>query len=311
MAPNSTITDGLQFSGTHTALITPFRNGQLFLEQFKKLIRDQIRSGVEGIVPAGTTGESPTLNAEEHLSVIETAVEGAAGKIKVIAGTGANCTHEAIQYTCSAEKIGADASLQVTPYYNKPSQEGLFRHFRAIAEATRLPIILYNIPGRCCVPIDIATVVRLRDACPNIVGIKESGGDVDRVTQLRLALDKKFVVLSGDDLLTIPFLAMGAHGSISVASNLLPKQISRLARLFADGKSQEALALHRRLYPLFQALSLETNPAPIKAAMKLCGKAPGELRSPLAPLAEPNLRQLEEVLIRLKIKTAARRPKKT
>jgi len=213
------------FTGTYTALITPFEGGEIDESAFEKLVREQIRGGVSGIVPVGSTGESPTLDYEEHLRVIEMAVEFAQGKIKVLAGTGGNSTAEAIYLTQEAEKLGVDGSLQVAPYYNKPGPEGLYAHFKAISQATKLPLVLYNIPGRCAVEIGIEIVQRLAWDCPNIVGIKEAGGAPDRVSQLRAALDSRFVVLSGDDSLTLPFMAVGAVGVISVASNIIPRSI--------------------------------------------------------------------------------------
>ena len=290
------------FEGTYTALVTPFLKGRFDRSSFQKLIRSQAKGGVDGIVPVGTTGESPTLNTDEHLSIIEEAVKHAGKKLKVIAGTGANATEEAIHLTQSAERLGADASLQVSPYYNKPSQEGLFQHFRAIARATKLPIILYSIPGRCNVTIEVDTVVRLKKACKNIVAIKEAGGDVDRVSQLRQALGPKFTILSGDDALTLPFMSVGASGVISVASNLIPKEISRMVTQYARGNHRVALAAHDRLYPLFKALFIETNPVPIKTALALTGQIEAGFRLPLTPLSKENELSLKKALKNLKIK---------
>src|SRR3954447_4759453 len=206
----------LMFTGTYTAIVTPFKNGKIDEAALEKLIKAQIRGGVDGIVPVGTTGESPTLDYEEHVQMIELAVEMAAGKVKVLAGTGGNSTSEAIYLTKAAEEAGADGSLQVAPYYNKPTQEGLFQHFHAVARATKLPIVLYSIPGRCGIEIAVDTVNRLAHDSVNIVGIKEAGGNPDRVTQLRRAMGIDFKILSGDDVLTLPFMALGAHGVISV-----------------------------------------------------------------------------------------------
>src|SRR5690242_16270561 len=208
------------FTGTYTAIVTPFKNGKIDEAALERLIRIQIKAGVDGIVPVGTTGESPTVNYDEHVKVIELSVKFASGKIKVLAGTGGNSTSEAVYLTEHAEKVGADGSLQVAPYYNKPTQEGLFQHFREVARSTSLPILLYSIPGRCGIEIGIDTIKRLVREAPNIIGIKEAGGNPDRVTQLRLALGPRFVILSGDDALTLPFMALGAHGVISVASNV-------------------------------------------------------------------------------------------
>ena len=285
------------FEGTYTALVTPFTRGKFDEVRFRELIQAQAKGGVSGIVPVGTTGESPTLTTEEHLKVIETAVDAAKKtKLKIIAGSGANSTTEAIHLTQGAEKLGADASLQVAPYYNKPSQEGLFQHFRAIAKATKLPIILYSIPGRCNVSISVDTVARLQKACKNIVAIKEAGGDADRVSQLRQRLGSKFTILSGDDGLTLPFMAVGAKGVISVASNLLPKEMSQMVAHYAKGNHRQALALHDRLYPLFKAFFLETNPVPIKTAMALAGRIEPGLRLPLTPMAKDNVTLLKKAL---------------
>ena len=284
------------FAGTYTALVTPFRNGSVDEQAFKKLIREQIRSGVDGIVPAGTTGESPSLGFDEHIWVIELAVQTAKGRAKVLAGTGANSTAEAIHLTRAAEAAGADGSLQVAPYYNKPSQEGLFQHFKKIARATRLPIILYSIPGRCNIAIEVSTVLRLAKACKNIVGIKEAGGDADRVSQLRAALGQRFTILSGDDALTLPFMAVGANGVISVASNIIPRQMARMVDDYACGKISQALKLHQKYYPMFKDLFIETNPVPAKAALSILGKCEEQYRLPLCKMSSANRVQLARTL---------------
>src|SRR5258705_8355937 len=221
------------FTGTYTAIVTPFKNGKIDGRALERLIKIQIKAGVDGIVPVGTTGESPTVNYQEHIQIIALSVKFAAGKIKVLAGTGGNSTSEAIYLTEHAEKAGADGSLQVAPYYNKPTQEGLFQHFREVARHTRLPIVLYSIPGRCGIEIAVETVQRLAKDCKNIIGIKEAGGNPDRVTQLRAALGPRFEILSGDDALTLPFMAVGAHGVISVASNIIPKPMADMVKAFA------------------------------------------------------------------------------
>jgi len=285
-----------RFAGTYTALITPFKDGKVDEAAFERLVRAQIRGGVEGIVPVGTTGESPTLDFEEHIRVIRLAVKFAGGKVRVIAGTGGNSTTEAIFLTQAAEEAGADASLQVAPYYNRPTQEGLYQHFRAIASATRLPILLYSIPGRCGVEIGIETVARLAAGCPNVVGIKEAGGNPDRASQLRAALGPGFTVLSGDDALTLAFLALGAHGVISVASNVIPRQVGDLVRAYASGKPATALRLHERYYPLFKDLFIESNPAPVKAALAMLGISGEEIRLPLVPLSPAARTRLEATL---------------
>jgi 4-hydroxy-tetrahydrodipicolinate synthase len=284
------------FAGIYTAIVTPFKNGEVDEPALERLIKTQIRSGVDGIVPVGTTGESPTLSFEEHIHLIEVAVKIVAGKIKVLAGTGGNSTDEAIYLTVAAEKAGANGSLQVAPYYNKPTQEGLFQHFRAIAHATRLPIVLYNIPGRCGVEIGVDTVQRLARHCKNIVGIKEAGGSADRVSQLRAALGPKFTILSGDDSLTLPFMGVGARGVISVASNVIPRELSRMVRAYAAGKPALALKLHEKYYPLFKDLFIESNPVPIKAALAMLGLIQEEYRLPLAPMNPKNRQTLKATL---------------
>jgi 4-hydroxy-tetrahydrodipicolinate synthase len=284
------------FTGTYTAIVTPFRYGKVDEGALKKLIQAQIRGGVDGIVPVGTTGESPTLDFEEHIRVIELAVEFAQGRIKVIAGTGGNATSEAIYLTKAAEEAGADGSLQVAPYYNKPTQEGLFRHFKAIAEATDLPLMLYSIPGRCGIEISVETVKRLAAGCPNIVAIKEAGGSADRVSQLRAALGGKFTILSGDDSLTLPFMAVGAQGVVSVASNVIPREVSQMVTAFATGRLAVARNIHARFYPLFKDLFIETNPVPVKAALAMQGMIAEEYRLPLCPMSSKNRETLRATL---------------
>jgi 4-hydroxy-tetrahydrodipicolinate synthase len=276
------------FTGTYTAIVTPFRTGAIDEDALERLIYLQVKAGVDGIVPVGTTGESPTVNCQEHIHVIELAVKFAAGKIKVIAGTGANATNEAIDLTQAAEKAGADASLQVAPYYNKPTQEGLFQHFKAIARATQLPIILYSVPSRCGVEIGVDTTKRLAADCKNIVGIKEAGGNCDRVSQLRAALGPKFTILSGDDSLTLPFMACGANGVISVASNVIPREVAQMVRSFARGDSKKATLLHAKYYALFKDLFIETNPVPVKAALAMMKTIEEEYRLPLVPMNPRN-----------------------
>jgi 4-hydroxy-tetrahydrodipicolinate synthase len=284
------------FKGTYTAIVTPFKDGQVDEQALEKIVRAQIKGGVDGIVPVGTTGESPTLDYEEHSHVVDLSVKFAAGKLKVIAGTGGNSTSEAIYLTEEAEKSGADASLQVAPYYNKPSQEGLFQHFVEIARSTKLPIILYSIPGRCGIEIAVDTVARLAKQCKNIVGIKEAGGNADRVSALRAAVGPKFVILSGDDSLTLPFMAVGASGVISVASNVIPKRVSDMVRAFTDGDVRKALKIHEACYPLFKDLFIETNPVPVKAAMAMMGMIKEEYRLPLVPMSAKNRDTLQKTL---------------
>jgi len=287
------------FAGTYTALITPFRNGKVDYDSFRQLIEAQIAGGVDGVVPVGTTGESPTLSHEEHRDVIKAAVDIAAGRIKVVGGTGSNSTEEAIALTQDAEKAGADGALIVAPYYNKPSPEGLYRHFRAISEATKLPIILYSIPGRCGIEIGVPVVARLAQDCPNIVAIKEAGGSVERVSQLRQAVPDTFEIISGDDSLTVPFVSVGAVGVISVASNVAPAQVSELVRAARDGQMARAEQLHRRLYPLFKHLFIESNPAPAKYALSLIMGLSPELRLPLVEMSEESRQIVRATLAEL------------
>jgi len=285
------------FSGTFTALITPFRDGHLDRDAFQALIERQIAAGIAGIVPVGTTGESPTLDSDEHLAVIKAAVEFADGKIKVLAGSGANSTREAIHLTQTAEAMGADASLQVCPYYNKPSQEGLYQHYKTVAENTGLPIMLYSVPGRSVIEIGIETVARLANDCENIVANKEAGGSVDRVNQLVQALPEDFQILSGDDPLTLPFMSCGAVGLVSVASNLIPEVMVSLVNRCLEGEYGEALELQKRYYPLLSGLmSFDTNPVPIKSAVALQGHCTSELRLPLIPLSDEKTESLRGLL---------------
>jgi len=277
------------FTGTYTAIVTPFKkSGQLDEPALERLIKLQVKGGVDGIVPVGTTGESPTLDYEEHVRVIELAVKFAGGRVKVLAGTGANSTSEAIYLTKAAEEVGADGSLQVAPYYNKPTQAGLYQHFRAIANATELPLVLYSIPGRCGIEIGVDTVKHLAGECPNIVAIKEAGGSCDRVSQLRAALGRHFNILSGDDSLTLPFMSVGAEGVISVASNVIPREVCHMVDYFRSGRPDAALKLHAKYYPLFKDLFIETNPVPVKAALALMGLVEENYRLPLVPMSSAN-----------------------
>jgi len=285
------------FRGTFTALVTPFNNDRIDEASFGRLIEFQIENGITGIVPVGTTGESPTLDHAEHLRVIELAVQLAKGRCKVIAGTGSNSTSEAITLTKDAEKAGADAVLLVAPYYNKPTQEGLFRHFKAIADSTGLPVILYSIPGRCGIEIAVETVERLSATCQNILAIKEAGGSVERVNQLRSALPDSFDVLSGDDSLTVPFMASGAVGVISVASNLIPREVCQMVRTFLEGDVVAARNLHFRHYSLFKDLFLESNPVPVKTALAWAGIiAKADVRLPLCEMSAVNTKKLRSTL---------------
>jgi 4-hydroxy-tetrahydrodipicolinate synthase len=285
------------FQGTHTALITPFRNGEVDTDAFRALIDRQVKGGVDGIVPCGTTGESPTLGRKEHLRVIELAVEYAAGRIKVIAGTGANATSEAIHLTTEAAKLGVDATLQVCPYYNKPSQEGLYQHYKAIAQCSDLPIMLYSIPGRSVIEIAVDTIARLAADCPTIIANKEAGGDPERVTQIKAALPDDFQILSGDDPLTIEFMKRGAVGLVSVATNLIPDVMAELVRAMAQGRVDDAEDIQAQYGTLLTTLmSIDTNPVPIKSAVAMQGHCTDELRLPLVNLSAENMAVLSDTM---------------
>ncbi len=287
-------------TGTITALVTPFRDGQISYADLKKLIAHQIKGGIDGLVPVGTTGESPTLDWDEHMAVIRFVIAEAKGRVPVIAGTGSNSTREAIELTKLSHDAGADAMLVVAPYYNKPSQEGLFQHFCAVAEATDRPIILYSIPGRCGIEIGVGVVERLRAKYKHVAWIKEAGGSVDRVDQLKQALGSDIAVLSGDDSLTLPFMSVGGEGIISVASNLYVREISRMVKLALANDFAKAAKIHRRLYPVFKSLFIEPNPVPVKYALQRAGIiASAEVRSPLCDMSAANTKALEQTLAQL------------
>jgi 4-hydroxy-tetrahydrodipicolinate synthase len=284
------------FRGTFTAVVTPFRNGGIDVSSFEKLIETQIAAGITGLVAIGTTGESPTLSHDEREQLIRLAVSTANKRCVVLAGTGSNATQHAVADTKIAEKLGVDGALLVAPYYNKPSQEGLFRHFKTIADATSLPIMLYNIPGRCSVDVLPETVVRLAKECRNIVCIKEASGSVERVSELRRRLPESFTILSGDDSLTLPFMAVGAAGVVSVASNLFPAEVCGLVHACEEGDLKSAAKLHRKLLPLFKDLFIEPNPVPVKTALGWRGAMSGEVRLPLCEMSEANQARLRKTL---------------
>jgi len=283
------------FAGCYTAMVTPFVNGEVDYAAMEQLIEMQVAGNVAGLLPVGTTGESPSLGYKDHMKVIEFVVKQVAGRCQVIAGTGANSTDEAVMLTKQAKDLGADASLQVTPYYNKPSQEGLYRHFLTVAEEVDLPVVLYNVPGRSGVPISIETVKRF-SAHKNIQAIKEAAGSVDRVSQVLNACD--ITVLSGDDALTVPMMSVGATGVISVASNLIPAEMSELCDLANAGKFAEALAIHRKYYDFFNDEFIETNPIPIKAAMAMKGLLKEEYRLPMCEIGDANREVLKATMQR-------------
>ena len=285
----------MNLQGCFTAIITPFSNGDVDEVRMRQLIEEQIAGGVDGIVPLGTTGESPTFSFNEHHELIRKVVKIVDGRCKVIAGTGANSTSEAIEMTREAAKAGADVSLQVTPYYNKPTQEGLYRHFSTVAEEGGLPIVLYNVPGRSGQEIAIDTVKRLAEL-PNVVAIKEAAGSVDRVSAILNCCELS--VLSGDDSLTLPMMSVGAKGVISVASNVIPAEMTALTHAALAGEWDKARELHYKYYDLFNAMFIETNPIPVKAAMVELGKVEEEYRLPLCPMSEANRAKLVEVMKR-------------
>ena len=277
------------YSGAWTALVTPMRNGAVDYSDLKKLVDFQVAGGIDGILSVGTSGESPTLTHEEHLEVIAKTIEFAAGRVPVLAGTGANSTHEAVLLTREAEKLGAQAFLHVAPYYNKPGQEGVYRHFAEIASATDKPIMLYSIPGRCGIEISVETIVRLRKAFPNVIGVKEAGGSCDKVSCLVRELDPDFLVMSGDDSLTLPFMSLGARGVISVASNLFPRQVAEMTAEMRAGNLAAALKIHNAMADLFKKFFIEPNPVPVKFALARAGVIGSpEVRLPLVEMSAEN-----------------------
>jgi 4-hydroxy-tetrahydrodipicolinate synthase len=284
------------FKGAMTAMITPFRDGRVDEARLREQVEFQIQNGIDGLVPVGTTGESPTLDFKEHARVLELTVQFAAGRVPVIAGTGANATTEAIELQTIAKRVGANAGLSVNPYYNKPSQEGLYAHFMAIAAAVDLPIVLYNIPGRTGITMTPQTVARLRKN-GRVVAIKEATGVLDIATEISTLCD--ITILSGDDSLTLPLMSIGATGVISVASNLLPGQIKKMTQLALSGNFAEAATIHRRLYPLIRSLFLDGNPVGIKHAMKSAGLDGGQLRLPLVEAGESTKKLIEELMAKL------------
>jgi 4-hydroxy-tetrahydrodipicolinate synthase len=285
------------FEGSLVALITPFKDGVIDRDTLKKLINFHIENGTDAIVVAGTTGESATLTYQEHEDLIKMAVEFAEGKIPIIAGTGANATHEAINLTKSAEKAGANGSLQIVPYYNKPTQEGIYQHFKAIAEETNLPLILYNIPSRTGVDMLPETFARLYSDFPNVIGIKEATGNITRVSEMINLTNPEVLILSGDDAMTLPLIALGGKGVISVANNIIPREIANMCRYALNKEYDKALEIHNKYWKLFKALFIETNPIPVKTAAYLMGLIDKlEFRLPLYYMKKENEEKLKEVL---------------
>ena len=285
----------LALRGSMTALVTPFRNDAIDERALSALIERQIEGGTSAVVPCGTTGESATLSHEEHDRVIELTVQAARGRIPVIAGTGSNNTREAIRLTKHAKEAGADAALLISPYYNKPTQRGLYLHFKAVAEAVDLPLIVYNIASRTAVNIEPETFAQLAQI-PNVVGVKESSGSLEQMSRILQLTNGKLTLLSGDDVLTLPVLAIGGAGVISVVANIVPRDVAAMVQAFLDGRQPEARQWHERLLPLTKALFLETNPIPVKTAMGILGMIAPELRLPLCPMSEANEERLRQAL---------------
>ncbi|MGA7740981.1 MAG: 4-hydroxy-tetrahydrodipicolinate synthase [Polyangia bacterium] len=288
------------FKGVITALVTPFRGDAVDEEALRRLVDEQIRAGIDGFVPVGTTGESPTVTVEEHIRIIKIVVEETRRRVPVIAGTGANSTREAIELTSEARAVGADGTLQVTPYYNRPTQDGLFRHFKAIADAVPLPMLVYNVPGRTGCDLLPETMARLCEV-PLVVGIKEATGSAQRAAQIISRVGDRMVVLSGDDATAFPLYALGAHGCISVVSNVAPADMSAMWDAAAAGNWNKARELHYRLFPLSEGLFIEANPIPVKAALAMMGKISDEIRSPLYPMAGANREKVRRILADLKL----------
>jgi len=284
------------FRGSIAALITPFRNGKLDETAFRSFVEWQIEEGTEGLVPCGTTGESPTLSHAEHKRVTEICLDAADSKVPVIAGTGSNSTAEAIELTEHAKKAGAAAALIVTPYYNKPTQEGLYQHYKAIHDAVELPIIIYNIPGRCVIDMSIDTMARLAEL-PRIVGVKDATADLARPMATRLAIKKEFCLLSGEDATAVPFLAGGGHGCISVTANVAPRMCSTMQKAWRKGDLKTVMNLQDRLMPLHQALFCETSPGPVKYAASLLGKCATETRLPLVAIKDASKERVKKAMV--------------
>jgi 4-hydroxy-tetrahydrodipicolinate synthase len=284
------------FKGSIVAIVTPFRNGKIDERKLRDLIDFQIKNGSKGIVPCGTTGESATLSFQEHDRVIEVAIEQVKKRVPVIAGTGSNSTEEAIMLTKHAAQAGADASLQVSPYYNRPTQKGLYEHFKAIAGAVNIPIILYNIASRTGVNIEPETIAKLARDCKNIVGVKEASGSLDQMSRIKQLCPEGFDLISGDDSLTLPILSIGGTGIISVVANIVPRDVADLVSEFEKGNIERARQIHYKLLPLIKAVFIETNPIPVKTAMGLLGLCAPDLRLPMCGMLPENLEKLKKAL---------------
>ena len=284
------------FKGSMVALVTPLRNNKIDEKCLKSLIEMQIKAGTSGIVPCGTTGESPTLSTAEHERVIEITIKAVNKRVPVIAGTGSNSTEEAIQLTKHAEAAGADASLQIAPYYNRPTQKGLYEHFKAIADAVDIPIILYNIAARTGVNIEPETMAKLAKDCRNIVGVKEASGNLEQMARIRFLCGPAFDIISGDDALTLPLMAIGGTGVISVVANIVPKDVATMVADFQKGKIEKAQKMHYKLLPLVKAMFIETNPIPVKTAMGILGMCEPDLRLPMSSMLPENVDKLKKAL---------------
>jgi 4-hydroxy-tetrahydrodipicolinate synthase len=284
------------FQGSFVALVTPFRNGKVDEAKLRELVELHVANGTDGLIPCGTTGESPSLNHDEHRRVVEIVVEAARGRIRVVAGTGSNSTAEAIALTKHAEQAGAAGALVVNPYYNKPTQEGLYRHFRAVAESVAIPVLVYNIQSRTAVNVETDTLARLAREVRNIVGVKEASGSLDQMSQVIAACGPDFSVLSGDDNITLPLLVIGGSGVVSVIANIVPRETADLVHAALDGDWKRARDLHYRLFPLARAAFLETNPIPIKEAMAMAGMIEPEFRLPMCRMSDANREKLRTIL---------------
>jgi 4-hydroxy-tetrahydrodipicolinate synthase len=284
------------FQGSFVAMVTPFRNGKVDEAKLRELVEFHITHGTDGLIPCGTTGESPTLSHDEHHRVVELVIEAARGRIRVVAGTGSYSTSDAIEMTKHAERVGAAGALVVNPYYNKPTQEGLYRHFRAVAESVAIPILVYNIQGRTAINVETDTMARLARDVKNIVGVKEASGSLDQMSQVIAACGPDFSVLSGDDNITLPLLAIGGSGVVSVIANIVPRETADLVHAALDGDWKRARDLHFRLFPLARAAFLETNPIPIKEAMAMAGMLEPEFRLPMCRMSDANREKLRAIL---------------
>jgi len=284
------------FEGTGVALVTPFKNGAVNEDKLRELVEFHVKKKTSVLLPCGTTGESATLSHEEHQKVIEVVVEQAKHRIKVLAGTGSNCTKEAISLTKHAKEVGADGALVICPYYNKPTQNGLYEHFRAIASAVDIPIVIYNIPGRTGINMLPDTIIKVAKECPNVMGIKEASGSLDQSSAISRALGDKFEILSGDDSLTLPVLSVGGVGVISVVANIVPDDVGEMIDAYNNGDVKRAKEIHLKLFPLIKAMFIETNPIPVKTAMGLLGMCSPDLRLPMTPMQPQNVEKLKKAL---------------